>query len=291
MEKKILKHGNHKLDNDRDGYMYNFNTSTGQSFNTHKHNCYEFIHVIHGHLIYTVEGTDYLLSDGEFIMTNPNEAHSFRFPEEGDYQREFLHVYPDFIKGFPELVKGLNSRKSGYFNRFPAETVTKYSIDKLFRNMEECCANPTQETDYYMLGCTLLLIAKINEILRKEDPEPQIITVNKQANRISDYIDHHYDEDLTVESIAKAMYLSPQYLSRVFKAETGMTIKNYLNMRRIRRAKNLIMEGYSITNACMESGFGDYSTFYRVFVKNTGMSPDEFKRTNDDKNTAAHLLH
>ncbi|MBQ9599169.1 MAG: helix-turn-helix domain-containing protein, partial [Clostridia bacterium] len=49
--------------------------------------------------------------------------------------------------------------------------------------------------------------------------------------------------------------------------------------RRVRSAKNLIMQGQSITNAYIESGFRDYSTFYRTFVKYAGMSPDEFKKS------------
>ena len=76
MERKILKYGNHIIGNDYDGYMYSYNFSDGYDFNSHLHRCFEFIHIIGGKLIYTVEGTDYMLSEGDFIMTKPNELHS-----------------------------------------------------------------------------------------------------------------------------------------------------------------------------------------------------------------------
>ena len=279
MEYKIIKHGNHALYNDNDGYMYNFNTSKGYSFNSHIHKCYEFIHIIHGQLIYTVEGNEYMLSDGDFIMTNPSELHSFSFPEVTDYQREFLHIYPGFVKNFPELTEVLNSRKMGYFNRFPSETVEKYGIDKIFGQIEKCCADVEPETDYLVLGLTLALFSKINQVLREETPEHQTIITNKKANAVCDYIDHHYKEDITVESIAAAQFISPSHLSRIFKQETGMTVKAYLTMRRVTNAKNLIMEGRQmITNIYLDCGFDDYSTFYRSFIKYVGMSPEEFKK-------------
>ncbi|MBQ2662917.1 MAG: helix-turn-helix transcriptional regulator [Clostridia bacterium] len=279
MERKYFKHGNHTPDNDKDGYMYNFNTSGSYNFNSHLHSCYEFLHIIHGHLLYTVEGSEYILDDGDFIMTNPSELHSFSFPDEGDYQREFLHIYPGFLEKYPELLEALNSRKAGYFNRFPKSVVEKYEIDKIFNGIEKWCAEPQEETDFMVLTYTLQLIAAIHRCMRIEAPERQKIIVNKKNNAICDYIDHHYKENISIASIARSLFISPSYMSRMFSSEMGMTIKAYLSMRRVRSAKNLIMQGQSITNAYIESGFRDYSTFYRTFVKYAGMSPDEFKKS------------
>ena len=75
MERNIIKYGNHVLNNDYDGYMYSYNSSHGYDFNSHLHRCFEFIHIIDGKLIYTVEGTDYMLSKGDIIVTKPYELH------------------------------------------------------------------------------------------------------------------------------------------------------------------------------------------------------------------------
>lgn len=284
MEQKTVKHGNHILNNDHDGYMYNFNTSDGHDFNSHFHKCYEFIHVIHGQMLYTVEGTDYILEDGDFIMTKPDELHSFSFPHQCEYQREFLHIYPGFIENYPQIVEALNSRRPGYFNRFNKDIVKKYNINKIFRAIEQCCAAPNEDTDFLVLTLTLQLLTMINRVLREESPESQEIVKDIKANAVRDYIDNHYDEEISLDALAKKLYISQSYLSRVFKSETGMTIKTYTNMRRVTRAKNLIMQGQrNITNLFWECGFKDYSTFYRAFIKYVGMSPEEFRSTQSER--------
>lgn len=285
MEKKIIKHGNHKPGNDTYGYMYNFNTSDNYDFNSHLHSCYEIIHIIHGHLLYTVEGSEYILDDGDIIMTKPSELHSFSFPGGGIYQREFLHIYPGFLDKYPEIINGLNSRKAGYFNRIPKTMVENYGINKIFREMEKWCAEPAEETDLMMLALTLQLIGTIHCIQRCETPQHQNVVTNKRNNAVCDYIDHHFREDISLATISDSLFMSQSHTCRLFKKEMGMTIKAYLAMRRIRNAKNLIMQGQPITSVYTDSGFCDYSTFYRTFIKYAGMSPEEFK-----KNTSIDII-
>ncbi len=278
-------HGTHKPYNDTDGYMYNLNSSDGYNFNSHIHSCYEFIRVISGQLLYTVEGTDYILSDGDLIMTKPDELHSFSFPEPCEYRREFLHIYPDFLKGLPDIVDLLNSRKSGCFNYIPSELVKKYGIDKIFGGMAQYCAAPVPETDFMILAYTIQLIAKVHQIIRTEAPVPQKVTVNKKTNSICDYIDNHYHQNISLNDIAESCFMSPSYISRMFRKETGMTIKAYLNLRRVTHAKNLIIEGKKATGIFSQCGFCDYSTFYRAFVKYAGMTPDEFRHIHGGYNS------
>lgn len=281
MNPTIVKHGNHKINDDRNGYVYNFNTSKGYSFDSHLHKCFEFVHIIHGQLLYTVEGTDYMLSDGDFIMTKPSELHSFSFPKDCEYQREFLHIYPDFFKHFPDILDTLNSRKNGYFNCIPAKTVEKYKINDIFQGIKRYCQTPVPETDFMVLTYALQLASVIGQILREEAQcYREKSFTNKKTNSISDYIDHHYIENISVDTIANAAFMSSGYASRIFKKETGMTIKEYLSLRRIVHAKNLIMQGEKATNIFDKCGFFDYSTFYRAFVKYVGMTPEEFKHMN-----------
>ena len=280
MEKKIISHGTHVMNNDSDGYTYSLSVSDSTDFNSHMHKCYEFIHIIHGQLLYTVEGSEYMLTDGDIIMTRPEEMHSFSFPKACVYEREFLHIYPNFLKEFTGITKDIDSRKMGHFNQISAEVVRRYGLDGIFREIEECCARNGEDTDYLVLANSVRLISVINRIMHSEKPEPAHFLAGGKSNAVCRYIDRHYSEPLTVQSIADYMFLSPSHLSRMFKHDTGMTVRAYLNMRRITQAKNRIIQGQdSIKNIYWKCGFEDYSTFYRAFVKYAGMSPDRFRRS------------
>lgn len=276
---KGLKYGNHILGDNENGYMYNLNYSDAYNFDSHLHTCYEFIHILKGDFLYRIEGNDYVLSSGDLIMTNPDELHSFSFPNENIYHREFLHVYPGFLKRFPEALEYLNSRKAGKNNLIPSEFVKKYGIDTIFRNMEKSCRTPDSSTDLLMLAYTVELIIQIKRISENETIQYKTPVINEKSKSIRYYIDTNYEKSIAVPYIAEAMYMSSAYASRLFKKETGMTIKAYLNMRRVTHAKNLMMEGRKATEIFDKCGFSDYSTFYRAFTKFVGMTPEQFKES------------
>lgn len=96
---------------------------------------------------------------------------------------------------------------------------------------------------------------------------------------IQEYIDHHYAESISLESIANAFYVSKEHLSRSFKQKTGTTINDYLVMQRMDKAKSLLKESQvSIKDVAAMTGYCDLAYFYRVFKKYTGIAPGEYKR-------------
>ncbi|MEG2350978.1 MAG: AraC family transcriptional regulator, partial [Hungatella sp.] len=94
------------------------------------------------------------------------------------------------------------------------------------------------------------------------------------------YIDQHLSEALSLESISTACSLDKYYLSHLFKKETESTIFQYILVKRIAQAKELLSLGSSVTEACQQSGFNDYANFIRSFKKVTGYSPGHFKKLN-----------
>lgn len=84
-------------------------------------------------------------------------------------------------------------------------------------------------------------------------------------------------EKLSIESLAKELYVSPSYLSRRFKAVTGRTFLDMLNMHRVQQAVKRLNEGSeSISRIAEETGFGDYKHFCEVFKRYIGQSPRSY---------------
>lgn len=89
------------------------------------------------------------------------------------------------------------------------------------------------------------------------------------------------DENLNLRSLAEKVYLSPSYLSNVFRQETGETLSDYLTGIRIEHAKRMLKERkLTLYYIAIAVGYQDASYFARVFRKVTGMSPSQYRERN-----------
>lgn len=91
-----------------------------------------------------------------------------------------------------------------------------------------------------------------------------------------EYIDTHVHESLHIEEMADKSHLSPRRFTELFKQKTGLTFSHYLNRKRIEYACQRLDETGHILYACHGSGFNDLAYFYRVFKKQTGMTPGDY---------------
>lgn len=100
----------------------------------------------------------------------------------------------------------------------------------------------------------------------------------KVIHDIKMIIETRYMEDISVNKIAESIYLSPNYMSIVFKRETGETITDFLNKKRMEVAKDLLQKtDHKILDVANMVGFQDASYFSKVFKKNTGIYPQKFR--------------
>lgn len=93
------------------------------------------------------------------------------------------------------------------------------------------------------------------------------------------YLDANYSRQVTLESAAQQIGLTPAYLSRIFKKETGCTFNQYLNRIRIEKARDLLRYSQmSLSDIALHTGYGDQSYFTKVFQRITGMSPGNYRK-------------
>jgi two-component system response regulator YesN len=97
-------------------------------------------------------------------------------------------------------------------------------------------------------------------------------------SRVQEIIDLRINEPITLDNLAKEMYLSSAYLSRLFKKLMGKNFSDYLIERRLERAKTLLVTtDSSIGEIALESGYDNPNSFRRLFKSKTGMSASEYR--------------
>lgn len=102
-------------------------------------------------------------------------------------------------------------------------------------------------------------------------------TVVRSAQR---YIEEHYSEDISRGDIAASVFLTADHFSRLFYAETGEHINDYINRIRVQKAKEILMRDpcIKIGELAIQTGFGSVSYFSTVFRKVTGQAPNEYRK-------------
>ncbi|MBQ9612923.1 MAG: helix-turn-helix domain-containing protein [Lachnospiraceae bacterium] len=97
------------------------------------------------------------------------------------------------------------------------------------------------------------------------------------VSHMVDYIHQHLSENLTTEKIADSLYINHDYAARIFKKHVHTTVKSYITLERMTRARRLLAEGYTISQTQQAVGYNSYEHFFRTFKKNTGMTPREYQ--------------
>ncbi|GKX66672.1 AraC family transcriptional regulator [Inconstantimicrobium mannanitabidum] len=153
-----------------------------------------------------------------------------------------------------------------------------YQINYIFRKMVESWNEKLP--DYEFVSKTLLQ-QLIFEIYRNKKRENHNYSVSLKIENIIKYMRENINAKITLNELSNSAQLSPTYLSRVFKDNTGYSIIEFFNKMKIDKAKELIIDGNKkVKEVANEVGFSDEFYFSRIFKKMEGISPTEFYSKN-----------
>jgi AraC-like DNA-binding protein len=125
------------------------------------------------------------------------------------------------------------------------------------------------------LFCQILHILVTAADAAERGGEPE-----KRLALVQDYIFHHYAEPVSVPGLAALVRLTPRYFGNWFSERTGMTVKEYVNRIRIRKATDLLATGgFNVAEAAYRSGFDDVFYFSKVFKRIAGHPPSDLIRS------------
>lgn len=93
-----------------------------------------------------------------------------------------------------------------------------------------------------------------------------------------EYVKANFHRKISLDDVARTVYLSRSYLSSIFKEETGQSLFSYINKVRVEKSKLYLRDsGVALVDVAALCGFEDQSYFTKVFKKETGMSPKKYR--------------
>ncbi|MBQ8509038.1 MAG: helix-turn-helix domain-containing protein [Clostridia bacterium] len=239
----------------------------------------EIYHFLSGDLFFSFEGRRIPVHDGDMIVIANNMLHKPIIQSVCDYQRERIIFKKDIFKQLSasglELYRVLAKQKILICSR---EIVEGHRLDRMFSEIQRCCGECTAYGDFCALISLFSFLIKAEQHSMKAD-QPSLEDQPRQNGKvlaIAKYIDENLSEDLSYRVIAQKFFLSEKNLYKLFKKETGFTLSDYINERRIIMAQSLMNAGASAGDAAIQVGYKEYSVFYRNFKKRAGLAPTEY---------------
>jgi len=122
------------------------------------------------------------------------------------------------------------------------------------------------------------LTREVCELYKEELKENRKTLVNPSLKRVIEYIDQNYMNRLTLENVAKHVFLNKTYISQMFMKHLGISFVSYLESVRIYKAQELLQNtDMSVTKIAEETGYASQSYFTKAFKKRVGMSPLQYR--------------
>ena len=252
-------HFRHAADDSADQAGYSF----------HVHDQCEIFYFISGKAQYLVEGSVYPLENGTLLIMRPGEAHCIQFLGSGRYERYAVNFPVSLFDSFdPErrLMQPFLDRPLGRGNSYQLS-----GLEGIFRSMAE--GKGDYETHLRLCTALLRLVCIIRDEYsgrEKEAPRQQTLSESIVA-----YVNGHLFGKLSIDSLAEQFFISSSQLRRVFRQSTGATLWEYVTAKRLAAARVMLSNGTPAGETALQCGFGDYSSFYRAYVKRYGESPSD----------------
>lgn len=220
--------------------------------------------VMEGKACYIINGVEYIVEGGDLVYAPPGSVReAYTFDETPMHAYPFNFHWLDFLP-----------------DKLPFETVNKNMITKeiidLIREFKQVWMSrpplhKVQTRAIFMLIIQRLLSAYYRASVPHMDP---------RIKRVMMYIGENYSRNITIQDLAKLIKVHPVYLGRLFKQNTGLTYKEYINRIRINNAEMMLSEGdFSVTETAERCGFNDIAYFSNVFKAMKGYPPSAV-RTN-----------
>ena len=266
---------------------------TSAYVDTHRDTSYDNAHMqLHSHtffeLIYCCNscGAEYLmgteryrLQEGDIVFVPPGVSHRPLLPEDmaEPYTRYVLWLSQEFMDRYANLFPYPFTEKQAQPSMLRGDRATRAKLGELFLAGIREAQQRSDGWESVVVGNTMQLLTYIK---RATDARTAAMPAEKPEllDRITAYIEENFSRGLTVGEVSGKFYVSSSTVSHLFRHKLGVSFYRYVTQRRLIAAKTLIEQGELLENVANQTGFLDYSGFYRAFKQEFGISPRQYRK-------------
>jgi AraC-like DNA-binding protein len=251
-------------------------------FEFHYHDFNKIIIFLSGDVTYIIEGKSYILKPWDILLVGKNDIHQPIISPNKPYERIILWLNPRFLdahkKNNCDLQNCFILARERKMNMIRLNKTDIPSLKQTLDDLEETIEDNSFGNEILKNSLFIQLMVKINRLFLGMDIKKKLedVKYDPRIENILSFINDKLDQELSIDMISNKFYLNKYYLMHLFKRETGYTLYNYIQKKRIIKASEYIRKGMQAGDVCSLCGFGDYSTFVRSFKKEFNLSPKQY---------------
>lgn len=240
----------------------------------HWHKEIEIIYVLQGSVTMHMDQRSFTLSQDDVIVVNKMSVHQIERTNQ-DNVLLTLQFSPDLLEGHSAIA--CNSAHQTPENREPYDRIRRYLAQMAWE-----ASKKTQGNRHYSIGLLYMLAGHLVRYfparLTEESPREVKDYDYQRLNRVLQYIDRHYSQRITLQSIADQEHLSLHYFSHFFSDKIGIPFQKYLTSVRLEKAADALMNtSHSVTRIALECGFANIKLFNKYFKEKYDVTPGAFR--------------
>lgn len=228
---------------------------------------------------YLIESVRYQLRKGDIIMIPPGVSHRPLLSEHvmEPYHRDVLWLSTEYLSLMAQIL---------HIDAFPipqghllrtAGTRWEY-LGELFNTGVEEFERKEIGWEAAILGNTAHLLTHLHRAVLDRDAHPPKAEKPDLIDQVMGYVETHLSEKISLSDVAHHFFVSESTISHIFRKKMDASFYRCVTQRRLIAAKSLIAEGLPLENIASRVGFSDYSTFYRAFRQEYGISPRQYRK-------------
>ena len=255
--------------------VFHYHDAKMQDVPLHHHDFYEVYYFLSGKVEYQVEGRSFTLAPEDILLISPRDLHRPNVAPDQPYERIVLWIDAGYFRQIAAEETQLPACFEAGRNLLHAG---RSRAAALMRRMAEEAVSDEAGSALYTRGLFFQFLAELQRLFAKQKPSAESPETPPLIVHVLQYLCEHFREELSLDAVARQFFVSKYYLSHLFRNSVGTSLYRYILLKRLQTARQMLAEGAVPGDACRESGFQDYTSFYRAFRQVYGISPQEAAR-------------